>query len=46
LEQQPGLIKLADRIVEVELLQHFAHIRTEARNIIAQIRRQMGRVSQ
>jgi len=37
LEQEPGFRQLADRVVEVKLLQHFAHVRAEARNVVAQV---------
>ena len=37
LEQQTCLIQFADRVVEVEFLQHFAHVRAEAGNIVTQV---------
>ena len=46
LEQQPRLVELADRVVEVELLQHLAHVRAEAGDVVAQVRRQMRRVGE
>src|SRR5690606_42022216 len=33
LEEQPGLVELADRVVEVELLQHFAHVGAETGDV-------------
>ena len=38
LEQEPRLVELADRVVEVELLQHLAHVGTEARDVVPQVR--------
>jgi len=35
LEQQAGLVQLSDGIVEVEALKHLAHVRTEARDVVA-----------
>ena len=46
LEQQPRLVELADRVVEVELLQHLAHVRAEAGDVVAQVRRQVRRVGE
>jgi hypothetical protein len=37
LEQQTRFVELADRVVEVELLQHLAHVGTEARDVVAQV---------
>src|SRR6266850_2883893 len=44
LEEQPCLVELADRVVEIEPLQHLAHVRAEAGNIVSEIRREMRRV--
>src|SRR6266850_7578958 len=44
LEQQPCLVELADRVVEIEPLQHLAHVRAEASNVVSKVRREMGRV--
>ncbi len=30
LKQQPGFVELADRVIEIEFLQNFLHIRAEA----------------
>jgi len=46
LEQQAGFVELGDRVVEVELLQHFAHVLAESGDVIAQIRGQVRRVTE
>ena len=46
LEEQPGLVELADGVVEVELLQHLAHVRAEAGDVVAQVGREVGRVGE
>jgi len=37
-------LELADGVVEVELLQHLAHVRAEAGNVVAEVRRQVWRI--
>ena len=44
LKDQPRLVELADRVVEIEFLQHLAHVRTEADDVAAQIRGDERRV--
>ena len=46
LEQQPGLVELADGVVEVELLEHLAHVGAEAGDVVAEVRRQVRRVGE
>ena len=46
LEQEPGLVELADGVVEVELLQHLAHVGAEPSHVVAQVRREVWRVSE
>jgi hypothetical protein len=44
LEEQTRLVELADRVVEVKALEHVAHVLAEAGDVVAQVRRQLGRV--
>ena len=46
LEEQPRLVELADRVVEVELLEHLAHVRAEAGDVVAQVGGEVGRVGE
>ena len=46
LEQQPGLVELADGVVEVELLQHLAHVGAEAGDVVAQVGGEVRRVGE
>ncbi len=46
LEKQARFVKLADGVVEVELLQHLAHIGAEAGDVVAQVGRQVRRIGQ
>jgi hypothetical protein len=46
LEQQSRLIEPADRVVEIEPLDHLAHVLAEAGDVVAQIGREMGRVGE
>ncbi len=46
LEQQPGLVQLADGVVEIELLQHFPHVGAEAGDVVAQVCRQVRSVGE
>ena len=46
LEEQPGLVELADGVVEVELLQHLAHVRAEAGDVVAQVGGEVRRVGE
>ena len=46
LEQEPRFVELADGVVEVEPLQHLAHVRAEAGDVVAQVRRQVRRVGE
>ena len=39
LEEKSRLVELADGIIEIEFLQYLAHVRTEACDIITQVRR-------
>ena len=45
-EEQPRLVQLGDRVVEVELLQHLAHVRAEAGDVVAQVGGQVRRVGE
>ena len=45
-EEQPGLVQLGDGVVEVELLQHLAHVVGEAVDVGAQVGGQVGRIGQ
>ena len=45
-EQQSGLVQLADRVAEVELLQHLPHVVGEPVDVGPQVRRQVGMVLQ
>jgi hypothetical protein len=38
LEEQPGVVQLRDRVVEVELLQHLPHVRAEALDVVPEVR--------
>ena len=46
LEQEPRLIEFADRVVEVKLLQHLAHVLTEPRDVVPQVGGEMRRVGE
>ena len=46
LEEQARFVQLADRVVEVELFQHLAHVRAEAGNVVAQVRGEVQRVAE
>ena len=46
LEQQARLVELGDGVVEVELLQHLAHVGAEPGDVVAQILRNVGGVGQ
>ena len=46
LEQQPRLVELGDGVVEVELLQHLAHVGAEPGDVVAQVLRDVGGVGQ
>ena len=37
LEEEAGFIELADRVVEIEFLDHLPHIGAEARDVVAEI---------
>ena len=45
-EQQAGLVQLADRVAEVELLEHLPHVVGEPVDVGPQVRRQVGVVLQ
>ena len=44
LEQQPGLIQSADRVVEVESLEHLTHVLAEPGDVVAQIGGEVRRI--
>ena len=44
LEEQARLVELADRVVEVEALEHLAHVLAESGDVVAQIGGELGRV--
>jgi hypothetical protein len=44
LEEQPRLVELADRIVEIKPLNHLPHVLAEPGDIVAQVGREMRRV--
>ena len=46
LEEQARLVELADGVVEVELLQHLAHVRAEAGDVVAQVGGEVRRVGE
>jgi len=46
LEQEPSLVQPADGVVDVELLQHLAHVRAEAGEVVPQIGREVRRVGE
>src|SRR5690606_26477840 len=46
LEEQSRLVEFADRVIEVELLQHLAHVWAEAGDVVAQVGGEVRRVSQ
>jgi hypothetical protein len=46
LEEQPRLVELADRVVEIEALDHLAHVLAEPGDIVAQVSREMRRVGE
>ena len=46
LEQQTRLVELGDGVVEVELLQHLAHVGAEPGDVVAQVLRHVGGVGQ
>ena len=46
LEQQPRLVELADGVVEVEPLQHLAHVSAEAGDVVAQVGREVRRIGE
>ena len=46
LEEKPRLVELADRIVEVEFLQHLAHVWAEPGDVVAQVGREVRRVGE
>ena len=46
LEQEPRLVELRDGVVEVELLEHFAHVGAEPGDVAAQILCDVGRVGE
>ena len=46
LEQETRLVELGDGVVEVELLQHLAHVGAEPGDVVAQILRNVGGVGQ
>ena len=46
LEQETRLIELGDGVVEVELLQHLAHVGAEPGDVVAQVLRDVGGVGQ
>ena len=45
-EQQSRLVELGDGVVEVELLQHLAHVGAEPRDVVAQVLRDVGGVGE
>ena len=45
-EEQARLVELADGVVEVELLQHLAHVGAEPGDVVAQVLRDVGRVGE
>ena len=46
LEQETRLVELGDGVVEVELLEHLAHVGAEPRDVVAQVRRDLGGVGE
>jgi hypothetical protein len=46
LEEEPGLVELADGVVEVELLQHLAHVRAEAGDVVPEVGGDVRRVGE
>ena len=46
LEEQAGLVQLADRVVEIEPLDHLPHVLAESRDVVAEVRGYLGRVRQ
>ena len=46
LEQQPRLVELRDGVVEVELLEHLAHVGAEPGDVVAQVLRDVGGVGE
>ena len=45
-EQEPGLVELRDGVVEVEVLQHLAHVATEPGDVVAEVPGNAGGVGQ
>lgn len=46
LEQEPGLVELLDRVVEIELLQYLFHVRGEAVDVVSEIGGEIRRIGQ
>jgi hypothetical protein len=46
LKEEPCLVQLADRVVEVELLQNLAHVHAEAGDVVAEVGRQVRRIGE
>ena len=46
LEQESRLVELGDGVVEVELLQHLAHVGAEPGDVVAQVLGDVGRVGE
>ncbi len=46
LEQEAGVVEPGDGVVEVELVQHVAHVGAEAVDVVAQVGRQVRRVAE
>ena len=46
LEEQSRFVQFRDRVVEVELLQHLAHVGAEAGDVGAQVLREIGRIGE
>jgi len=46
LEEQAGLVELADRVVEIEPLDHLPHVLAEARDVVAEVGGRLRRVGQ
>ena len=46
LEQKPRLVELGDGVVEVELIQHLAHVGAEPGDVVAQVLSDVGGVGE
>ena len=46
LEEKSGFVELADGVVEIELLQHLAHVGAEAGDVVAQVSGEVRRIGQ